>query len=167
VLGLIQAFCLNWMYFEVDSFNLHTHAIRRHVASALIWLTAHLPFIMGFALSGSALSKVVLAHDTKNADPHDLWEIYEGRSEEHISDGLRWFYCGGLAIAIACMSEFPCFSPSRAYINSKLQTLSLLPMFTRFARASVLRSHTVSPCALPLPSLSSFCLLHTTLHRCI
>lgn len=33
VLGLIQAFTFNWIYFEIDSFNLHTHAIRRHVVS--------------------------------------------------------------------------------------------------------------------------------------
>lgn len=33
VLGLIQAFTFNWLYFEIDSFNLHTHAIRRHVIS--------------------------------------------------------------------------------------------------------------------------------------
>lgn len=33
VLGLVQAFTFNWLYFEIDSFNLHTHAIRRHVIS--------------------------------------------------------------------------------------------------------------------------------------
>ena len=33
VLGLIQAFTFNWLYFEIDSFNLHTHGIRRHVFS--------------------------------------------------------------------------------------------------------------------------------------
>ena len=33
VLGLVQAFTFNWLYFEVDSFNLHAHAIRRHVFS--------------------------------------------------------------------------------------------------------------------------------------
>ena len=33
VLGLVQTFMLNWVYFEIDSFNLHTHAIRRHVFS--------------------------------------------------------------------------------------------------------------------------------------
>jgi low temperature requirement protein LtrA len=33
VLGLIQAFAYNWIYFEIDSFNLHTHAIRRHFFS--------------------------------------------------------------------------------------------------------------------------------------
>ncbi len=33
VLGLIQAFAFNWIYFEMDSFNLHKHAIRRHFVS--------------------------------------------------------------------------------------------------------------------------------------
>lgn len=33
VLGLIQAFCLNTLYFEIDSENLYTHAIRRNVLS--------------------------------------------------------------------------------------------------------------------------------------
>ena len=33
VLGLVQAFAFNWLYFEIDSFNLHTHAIRRHIFS--------------------------------------------------------------------------------------------------------------------------------------
>jgi low temperature requirement protein LtrA len=46
VLGLIQAFIFNWLYFEIDSFNLHTHAIRRHVVSAMTWFSIHLPFIM-------------------------------------------------------------------------------------------------------------------------
>jgi low temperature requirement protein LtrA len=46
VLGLIQAFVFNWIYFEIDSFNLHTHAIRRHVFSALTWFSIHLPFVM-------------------------------------------------------------------------------------------------------------------------
>ena len=32
-LALVQAFAFNWMYFEVDAFNLHTHAIRRRVWS--------------------------------------------------------------------------------------------------------------------------------------
>jgi low temperature requirement protein LtrA len=38
VLGLIQAFVFNWIYFEIDSFNLHTHAIRRHVFSGKLLL---------------------------------------------------------------------------------------------------------------------------------
>src|SRR4051812_24963624 len=33
VLGLLQAFCFNWIYFELDGADLYEHAIRRHVAS--------------------------------------------------------------------------------------------------------------------------------------
>ena len=33
VLGLIQAFCFNWIYFELDGADLYAHAIRRHVAA--------------------------------------------------------------------------------------------------------------------------------------
>jgi low temperature requirement protein LtrA len=33
VMGLVQAFTFNWIYFEIDSWNLHTHAIRRSMAS--------------------------------------------------------------------------------------------------------------------------------------
>ena len=33
VLGLLQAFCFNWIYFELDGADIYAHAIRRHVAS--------------------------------------------------------------------------------------------------------------------------------------
>lgn len=33
VLGLVQAFCFNWIYFELDGADLYEHAIRRHVTS--------------------------------------------------------------------------------------------------------------------------------------
>ncbi len=32
-LGLLQAFCFNWIYFELDGADLYQHAIRRNVAS--------------------------------------------------------------------------------------------------------------------------------------
>lgn len=64
------------MYFEVDGFNLHTHAIRRSIASSLTWVTFHLPFIMSYTLAGSALSKLVLAHDCGNANPENLDDGY-------------------------------------------------------------------------------------------
>lgn len=33
VLGLVQAFCFNWIYFELDGADLFAHAIRRNVVS--------------------------------------------------------------------------------------------------------------------------------------
>ncbi|EHK98866.1 putative Dynamin-related protein DNM1 [Glarea lozoyensis 74030] len=104
LLGLIQAFCFNWIYFEIDGMDLFSHAIRRNVTSAMLWSSVHLPFIMAYVLGAAALSKLVVAHDCADADPHDLTHFYEEKSEEHIPVGLRWFYCGGFAIALAGMA---------------------------------------------------------------
>lgn len=34
-LGLVQAFCFNWLYFELDGADLYQHAIRRNVTSGM------------------------------------------------------------------------------------------------------------------------------------
>ena len=124
-LGLIQAFSFNWIYFEIDSYNLHTHAIRRHAISckclfllklvatplltnrprtALTWFTMHLPFTLSFTLAGAALARIVLVRDTPDAHFDDLAEFSSDRSEQHFSAGQRWFYCAGLGIALLCMN---------------------------------------------------------------
>ncbi|KAG4435821.1 hypothetical protein IFR05_008680 [Cadophora sp. M221] len=99
-LSLIQAFCFNWMYFEIDLLNMNVHAIRRHYVSAWIWIFGHLPFIMGYTLSATAMSKIVLAHDVSHVDEGSLEKPYNEESVEYIETGLRWFYCGGLCVAL-------------------------------------------------------------------
>ncbi|KAG8963947.1 hypothetical protein FRC05_004349 [Tulasnella sp. 425] len=82
VLGLIQAFCFNWMYFDVDE-RYQTepaHLPKKHTISAALWFNAHLPLIMGFTLSSAALSKLVVAHDCPNADPERLMPTFAERS---------------------------------------------------------------------------------------
>ncbi|KAF4629577.1 hypothetical protein G7Y89_g8568 [Cudoniella acicularis] len=103
VLGLIQAFCFNWIYFELDGADLYTHAIRRNVNSAIIWATAHLPFIMAFVLGAAALSKLVVANDCADADLSDLTATYQLKSDDEIPMGLRWFYCAGLGTSLFFM----------------------------------------------------------------
>ena len=75
------------------------------VAQVVLWMFLHLPFIMSFILASGALSKLVVAHDCVNADPETLTELYALKSESEIRIGLRWFYCAGLGIALACMGE--------------------------------------------------------------
>lgn len=104
ILGLIQCFIFNWIYFEIDSSNLSSHAIRRHKLSAFAWSFAHLPFIMTFVLGGSGLSRLVAAHDEQGAHLEQLTEEYQLRSEEHIAEGIRWFYCAGLGLALGFMA---------------------------------------------------------------
>lgn len=121
VLGLIQAFVFNWIYFEIDSFNLHTHAIRRHVFSALTWFSVHLPFIMSFVLSASALAVLVRAHDCPDAPLDSLFETFIPRSEDHITDGLQWFYCGGLGISLFCLAIIALTHTHRKIPNQRLR----------------------------------------------
>jgi low temperature requirement protein LtrA len=137
VLFLIIAFTYNWVYFEIDTWNLHTHAIRRHfysgeyliekdlaltnASTAVGWQAAHLPFIMGYVLAGAALSKIVLAHDVHDADPEWLAEPYAGRSEEKVHQGLRWFFCGGLAVAMLMMTFIAMSHTYRTIPNVRLR----------------------------------------------
>ena len=76
------------------------HAIRRHYASAWVWIFGHLPFIMGYTLSATAMSKIVLAHDVSHSDEGSLEKPYDEESPEYVATGLRWFYCGGLCVAL-------------------------------------------------------------------
>ncbi|KAG8941283.1 hypothetical protein FRC04_004645 [Tulasnella sp. 424] len=116
VLGLIQAFCFNWMYFDVDErYQVEAaHLARKHVISAALWFNAHLPFIMGFTLSSAALSRLVVAHDCPNADPERLMPTFAERSEAELSSGLRWFYCAGLGIAFFFMGGLAVSTDSMA-----------------------------------------------------
>ena len=58
---------------------------------------------MAFVLASSALPFLVLAHDSANADYHDLAHHYAERSPARILSGQRWFYCAGLGIALFLM----------------------------------------------------------------
>lgn len=110
------AYALNWLYFDVDNSNLESHAIRRHIISSMVYGLCHLPFIMvclnygyfvneeGITLVGAALEYLVIASDCSDANPEWLTDEFQGHSDSEISDGLRWFFCGGLAVALACMS---------------------------------------------------------------
>ena len=126
-MGLLQAFCFNWIYFELDGADLFEHAIRRHVkagklwslhclkteiltaAIAMIWTVAHVPFIMSFVLGAAALSKLVLTTDCADARVQDLLEISMEKSEVEIPNGLRWFYCAGFGISLFSMGTHPLF----------------------------------------------------------
>ncbi|KAG8984009.1 hypothetical protein FRB90_005626 [Tulasnella sp. 427] len=103
VLGLVQAFCFNWIYFDVDEKYQHAKLAERHTVSAALWFNAHLPFIMAFTLSSAALSRLVVAHDCPNSEAEWLIPMFEERSVEELSRGLRWFYCAGLGTAFLFM----------------------------------------------------------------
>jgi low temperature requirement protein LtrA len=103
VLGLVQAFIFNWLYFEVDGFNIHQHAIRRHVLTATIWQYAHLVFVLAYVLASAALSRLVLNADCNDSPVETLTEMFQERSEPEVGEGHRLYYCIGLGLALASM----------------------------------------------------------------
>ena len=155
ILGLLQAFTFNWIYFEIDHYNLHVHAIRRHWFSSSIWMSAQVPFIMGYVLAAATLSQLVLAHDCGDANLDTLGEDYVSRSPASISRGVRWYYCGGLGVALICMSLI-----SLSHIHKRLPNPRLMKRPRLFIRCCV----AVIIMCLPLAHdrLSSLDLIATT-----
>ncbi|KAK4547050.1 hypothetical protein LTR36_001271 [Oleoguttula mirabilis] len=148
ILGLIQAFCFNWIYFEIDGANLRLHAIRRHKASAMLWNFSHLPFIMAFVLAGGALARLVVATDTPQSRLEDLTEAYQVRSEPEIRAGIRWFYCAGLAIALGGMGLI-----SISHVHKEVEGLRLKKRHRLTFRFSVVVILACLPLADGLDSL--------------
>lgn len=148
VLGLTQAFCFNWIYFEIDSANLHVHAIRRHKWSAFGWTFAHLPFIMAFVLGSAALSRLVLAVDCPDSGIEALTETYQHRAEEEIPNGIRWFYCAGYAIALMFMGFI-----SISHIHKHSPTLRFKKRWRLCGRFAVALTLILLPLAKSLNSL--------------
>lgn len=70
----------------------------------MIWISIHLPFTMSFVLSASSLALLVRAHDTHSAPLSSLYPTFIPRSEEHIPNGLAWFYCAGLSLSLLCLA---------------------------------------------------------------
>lgn len=136
VLGLIQAFIFNWIYFDVDGHNIDVHAIRSSVLAASIWGYAHLPFVMGYILASAGLSKLVLTTDTPNTNPEQLSEHYFERAEPEIANGIRFFYCHGLAIALLFMGVISLCHKHRAPATLRWSKTSRLA--NRFAVCVIL-----------------------------
>jgi low temperature requirement protein LtrA len=133
ILGLVQAFAFNWIYFEIDQGNIHMHAIRRHWFSGSTWLSAHLPFIMSYVLAAATLTKLVIAHDVPNADAeHDLGERYSLNSVGELEDGMRWYYCGGLGVSLIFMSVI-----SLCHVHKKLPNSRLVKRFRLAMRCCI------------------------------
>jgi hypothetical protein len=108
---------------------------------------------MSFVLSASALGVLVRAHDCPDAPVDSLYETFIPRSEDHISDGLRWFYCGGLAISLACMSVI-----SMSHVHKKIPHQRLKKNHRLIIRFAV----SLAILLLPLAHLDSLDLIGTT-----
>lgn len=76
---------------------------------------------MGYILSSSTLTRLVLAHDCSNADPETLGEEYVDKSVGELTQGLRWFYCGGLGVALISMAVISLSHTHKRLPNARLR----------------------------------------------
>lgn len=76
---------------------------------------------MSFVLSAGALAVLVRAHDCPNADVESLYETFIPRSEDHISAGLQWYYCGGLGISLICLAIIAWTHTHRKIPNQRIK----------------------------------------------
>ena len=123
------------------------------IFSAFVWISAQVPLVMSYAISGAALSRILLVHDTSHSPIDSLDETIMAISEAEIDIGQRWFYCTGLGIALACMGFISLSNEHRTIATARLRKRHRLTL--RFAVAIVL-------ILLPLASLTSLKLIATT-----
>jgi hypothetical protein len=58
--------------------------------------------VLAFTLASGAIAKLVVAHDCPNTPVEALAETFAAKSVEEIEPGLRWYFCGGIGVALAC-----------------------------------------------------------------
>lgn len=102
------------------SFPLLSVYFKANNSIAGLWGVSHLPFVMGYIVATSALSRLVLATDVPGTDSNQLAEPYRDSAEDHFNSGVRFFYCHGLAIALLCMAAI-----SFSHEHKKQPTLRL------------------------------------------
>lgn len=119
----------------------------------MVWFSIHLPFIMSFVLSAGALAILVRAHDCPDADVESLFETFVPRSEEHISAGLQWYYCGGLGISLISLAIIAWTHSHRKIPNQRIK--KHFRLLFRVAVAIIIT-------CLPLAHLDSLELIATT-----
>lgn len=108
---------------------------------------------MSFVLSAGALAVLVRAHDCPDADVESLYETFIPRSEDHISAGLQWYYCGGLGISLICLAIIAWTHTHRKIPNQRIK--KNLRLIFRVMVAIVI-------ICLPLAHLDSLQLVATT-----
>ena len=75
---------------------------------------------MAFVLGSGALSRLVFAIDTLSSSLDAMTKVYQEKAEVEIAPGIRWFYCAGFGIALACMGII-----SMSHVHKHMESLRL------------------------------------------
>ena len=110
-LGLILAWCLNWLFFDIDNKN-YEHALTRNFfysklpfteSSNLLAMGYNLAMnfiVTGLTLAGAALPQVILSSDCGDASPEYLGDEFAALSRNPLPSWLRWYFTCGFAAGV-------------------------------------------------------------------
>ncbi|CAI2180747.1 894_t:CDS:10 [Funneliformis geosporum] len=113
ILGLLTAYNLHWIYFDVDASRQFQHALRRHTFTGILFGLIHFPMNMALIAFGTSLGRMVQLRDFPGSqhipvEDNDL-HLESRAVPEHADDAvfpssLSWLYCISLAISLYCMA---------------------------------------------------------------
>ncbi|RHZ88764.1 hypothetical protein Glove_21g57 [Diversispora epigaea] len=140
ILGLIIAYSIHWIYFDVDASRQFQHALRRHVFTGVLFILVHFPLIMSLIAFGSSLGSVMTVIDYEenhasivedsDVSSHLLYgrEVSSESTITEFPEPLAWLFCASLAIAMYSMAII-------GILHKGLDSVSLMriPKYQRIA----------------------------------
>ncbi|RUP48010.1 bacterial low temperature requirement A protein-domain-containing protein [Jimgerdemannia flammicorona] len=103
VLGLLLAYNLHWIYFDVDASRQYKHALRRHIFTGLLFVFLHLPLCAAIVIMGSTLGVLVQVMDFPGSENIPVG-LHGAERLTEIPPGIDWLFCGSLSMAICCLA---------------------------------------------------------------
>ncbi|CAG8510157.1 9436_t:CDS:10, partial [Ambispora gerdemannii] len=115
IMGLLLAYNLHWIYFDVDASRQFQHALRRHVITGLSFGLIHFPLAMSLIAMGDSLSVIVAARDFSGGDHiptgpdsgshgEDVQAASTSATQTSVDKTVYWLFSGSLSLAIYSMA---------------------------------------------------------------
>ena len=103
VLSISIAFGLNLLYFDADNHHYVRHALLRSSLYSRMYIISLYLTVAGIAVAGSAVNRVIVAHDVPGSNPLDLDPANIVNSDDPLRATVRWYFGAGLGGALLAM----------------------------------------------------------------
>lgn len=103
VLGLLLAYSLHWLYFDVEASRQYKHALRRHVLTGLLFNFLHLPLCASINIVGDTMNVLVQTLDFPGSE-YIARDPGAPSPPTEIPNGIDWLFCSSLAVAVFCLA---------------------------------------------------------------
>jgi len=110
-LGLLIAFSLKWLYFDVQGLPKRQHALQRDIHYAELWTFLHWPLTMAIASTGAGIiclleiaSKYEDKEYTNGNFTYNSTLPYDPVYIKKFTLSSQWMFCSSMAITILCIA---------------------------------------------------------------